>query len=66
MGIDHIFTVGNMSREGSSRACRHVPGYAVIDGDGVEFGGKTAQTLYLGLDQLAGLMQMGVAGLGIV
>ncbi len=35
-------------------------GNAVINGNGVEFGGIAAKTLYLGLDNLSGFVQMGV------
>ena len=36
-------------------------GYAVVHSDGVEFGGKAAQLLNLGLDQLTHFVQVGVA-----
>jgi hypothetical protein len=36
-------------------------GNTVIHGNGIELGGKAAQTFNLSLDNLAGLVQMGVA-----
>ena len=35
---------------------------AVIDGNGVKFGGETAEFLYFFLDYLSRLVQMGMAG----
>ena len=64
MGVDHVFHA----------VCDDVPGgegiehpvvahgNAIVYGDGVELGRKAAQFFNLRLDQLAGLVQVGVAG----
>ena len=64
MGVDHVFdTVRDdfAGREGVQHpVVSH--GDTVVHGNGVEFGRIAAQALDFGLDQLAGLMQMRMAG----
>ena len=64
VGVDHVFDAVRddfAGRKGIQHAVM-AHGDAVIDGDGVEFGRIASQPLDLGLDQLAGLMQVRMAG----
>ena len=64
VGVDHVFDAVRddfAGREGIQHAVM-AHGDAVVHGDGVEFGRVAAEALDLGLDQLAGLVQVRVSG----
>ena len=62
MGIDHILhRVGDkVARRERIQHAVVAHSYSVVDGYGIEFGGKAAEAFYLFLYNLSGIMQVGM------